>query len=81
MSNGSKLLSVWLVGEGGEGSDGIVSADGLGGDGGRRGEIELQLGRELLLGGTSFRRRVMGLRIFRAGGTGRDEGGLGGGDG
>lgn len=86
MSNGSKLLLVLFVGEGGEGSDGIVSegivsANGLGGDGGRRGGIELQPGMELLLGGTSFRRRVMGLRIFRAGGTGPDEDGLGGGDG
>lgn len=78
MSNGSRLLV--LVDEGSERGDRIVSAHGLGGDGGRRGGVELQRGTELLLGGTSFGRRVMGLRIFRAGGTGRDEGGLGGGD-
>lgn len=66
-----------VVDEGGDRVEGIVSANGLGRDGGRRGDIESQRGIRVLLGGASFRRRIMGLRIFRAGGTGRDEGGLG----
>lgn len=77
MRKGSRL-AVLLVDEGGED---IGSANGLGGDGGRRGGIGSQRGMGLLLGGTSFRWRVMGLRILRAGGTGRDEGELRGGEG
>lgn len=79
MSKGSRLR-VLLVDEGRGRGDGIVSAYGLGGDGGRRGGIELQRGIGLLLGGRSFRSRVMGLRILRAGGTGRDDGGFRGGE-
>lgn len=55
MSNGSRLVVVLLVDVGGERGEGIVCANGIGENGGRRGGIELRRGMELLLGGTSFR--------------------------